>query len=171
MPLRVSTPLSPVRPARHDGGVISVDTANRLRLAGLAWRPAPGDRFVIPDRGMDEEVFVISTMTVDLHDLPDGQVIGFNGTVEWALDSLSKDEALWLPREDQLRERLAGTFRRLERGSASAAADGEGVRDGGDAGGYRVVVAVNGVEHAFEADDAEAAYASALHFLITGTGT
>jgi hypothetical protein len=31
--------------------------------------------------------FVLSDMTVDLHEFPGGSVVGFNGTTEWALDS------------------------------------------------------------------------------------
>ena len=36
-------------------------------------------------------------MTVEVHHFPTGPVIGFNGTTEWALDSLDQDDALWLP--------------------------------------------------------------------------
>ena len=57
---------------------------------------------------MDDEVFVVSDMTVEVHDFPTGKVIGFNGTTEWALDSLAQGDVVWLPREDQLRE-LLGT--------------------------------------------------------------
>ncbi|MFC5272404.1 hypothetical protein [Brachybacterium sacelli] len=31
----------------------------------------------------------------------------FNGTTEWALDSVEQHEAIWIPREDQLRTALA----------------------------------------------------------------
>ena len=95
--------------------MISVETARLLRDAGLRWNPATGDRFVVVDRGMDDEVFVLSDMTVEVHQLEHGQVIGFNGTTEWALDSVEDRDALWLPREGQLRELLAGTFRSLDR--------------------------------------------------------
>ena len=95
--------------------MLSVDLAKRLRDAGLAWKPSPGDRFVLPDREMDDDVFVLSDMTIELHDMPNGQVIGFNGTTEWALDGVQKDEALWLPREDQLRALLGRTFQRVDR--------------------------------------------------------
>jgi hypothetical protein len=122
--------------------VIPFDLALRLRDAGLAWKPAAGDRFTIPDRGLDDDVFVLSHMTIEVHQLPHGPVIGFNGTVEWALDDVAQDEAVWLPREDQLRELLGAGFHRLERI--------------GDR--YRVVVGGD----AFEADHAEAAYAQAL---------
>jgi hypothetical protein len=94
--------------------VVSVELALALRDAGLRWSPHPGDRFVLPHRGMDDDVFVISDMTVEVHDFPSGRVIGFNGVTEWALDSIRHDEALWLPSEAQLRTLLGGLFRRLE---------------------------------------------------------
>jgi hypothetical protein len=96
--------------------VLSLSLALRLKDAGLRWTPAPGDRFVLPHRGMDEDVFVLSDMTVEVHEFPTGKVIGFNGVTEWALDSVQQDEAVWLPSEQQLRERLGGLFTRLEAG-------------------------------------------------------
>ncbi len=80
----------------------------------MMWEPTPGDRFIVPDRDMDDEVFVVSDMVVDVHDLPGGRVIGFNGTVEWALDSIAAAEVVWLPREAQLRTALGASFVRLE---------------------------------------------------------
>ena len=94
--------------------MLRVDLATQLRSAGLAWSPARGDRFVVAGRGMDEHVFVLSDMTIEVHELPTGPVVGFNGTTEWALDSVRLQEALWLPREDQLRELLGERFLRLE---------------------------------------------------------
>jgi hypothetical protein len=132
--------------------VISVELARRLREGGLRWDPAPGDRFVVADRGMDDEVFTLSDMTVDVHEFPSGRVIGFNGTVEWALDSVEMRHALWLPNETQLRERLGGTFRRLSRE--------------GDL--WQVTIEVAGrVVHARDADAAEA-YGRALLYLVAG---
>ena len=95
--------------------MISVQLARSLRDAGLAWAPAAGDRFVVADRGMDDQVFVLSDMTVEVRSFPTGPVIAFNGTTEWALDSLDQDDALWLPAEHQLRDLLGERFRRLER--------------------------------------------------------
>jgi hypothetical protein len=95
--------------------VISVNLAIRLRDAGLTWLPAPGDRFVIPDRDLDDQTFVLSDMIVQVHELPRSTVIGFNGTTEWALDDIERDEAIWLPREDQLRGLLGAAFQRLDR--------------------------------------------------------
>jgi hypothetical protein len=134
------------------GRVLSLVLAQRLREAGLAWKPAPGDRFMLPDREMDDEVFVLSDMTIELHEMPEGgEVIGFNGTTEWALDDVQKSEALWLPREDQLRELLGRTFVRLER-----AADG-----------YLLRVVLGGGEVEVRAADVADAYGEALLRLVT----
>jgi hypothetical protein len=130
--------------------MISIDLAGRLRQAGLAWRPAPGDRFAIPDRGLDDETFVLSNMTIEVHELPEGPTIGFNGTVEWALDDVAKEEAIWLPHEAQLRDLLGSTFRRLER----------------TATGYRVAAMIEGAEVDFTAEDPAEAYGAALLRLI-----
>jgi hypothetical protein len=130
--------------------VIPLRLAVRLRDAGLVWKPAPGDRFAIPDRDLDDEIFVLSNMTIEIHELPEGTIIGFNGTTEWALDDLEKDEATWLPREDQLRELLGGTFRRLER----------------TADGYQVVATIGGEVTEFPAGTPEEAYGYALLRLV-----
>jgi hypothetical protein len=132
--------------------VISVETARLLRDAGVRWQPGSGDRFVVVDRGMDADVFVLSEMTVEVHRLGDRKVIGFNGTTEWALDSVDDRDALWLPRENQLRELLAGTFRELRR------VDGE----------WQVALEVNGEPATVRHSDAEEAYALALLQLVTG---
>jgi hypothetical protein len=131
-------------------GVLPVPLALRLRDAGLRWKPAPGDRFAIPDRDLDEEVFVLSNMVIAVHDLPEGPMIGFNGTTEWAMDDLEQSEAIWLPREDQLRELLGGTFHLLEHAGT----------------GYRVELTLGGRRRAFDAPTAEEAYGAALLDLI-----
>jgi len=130
--------------------MISPGLARSLRDAGLGWDPGRGDHFIVADRGMDDEVFVLSDLTVELQDFPSGPVIGFNGTTEWALDSLDKDDALWLPLEHQLRDRLGGAFVRLERSGPA----------------YVVVVEVDGSEHVASADDVAAAYGLALLELL-----
>jgi len=97
--------------------MLSTDLAVRLREAGLTWKPSSGDRFYLPNREMDDEVFVISEMTVQIHEFPKATVIGFNGVTEWALDSVEQTEAVWLPSESQLRELLGERFVSLERRS------------------------------------------------------
>ncbi|MET9269306.1 pilus assembly protein CpaE [Kribbella sp. NPDC003557] len=128
--------------------MITIEQAGRLRKAGVLWTPSAGDRFVVPDRDMDDDVFVVSDMTVEVHDYQGSKVIGFNGTTEWALDSIEQREVIWLPREEQLRALLGPHFRSLE-----ATPDG-----------YRVNLA-NG---ACTADDAEQAYAEAVLELLDG---
>ncbi|MGA7688495.1 MAG: hypothetical protein WCA29_04605 [Jiangellales bacterium] len=95
--------------------MISVDLAEQLAAAGLVWHPARGDHFVLPHRDMDGDVFVLSDMTIEVHRFAQGEVLGFNGTVEWALDSVEFHEALWMPREDQLRDALGAAFEGLRR--------------------------------------------------------
>ena len=130
--------------------MLTIDLARRLQDAGLHWTPVRGDRFVVPDRDMDDEVFVVSDFTVEVQQVPSGMVFGFNGTTEWALDSLTAGQVLWLPREEQLRERLGTSFRRLEATPQ----------------GWAVVVAVLGAdgvaEDRHEDADVECAYARAL---------
>jgi hypothetical protein len=95
--------------------VLRLELALKLRDAGLRWTPSAGDRFVLPHREMDDDVFVLADMTIEVHRFPTGPVIGFNGVTEWALDSIRQEEALWLPSEAQLRDLLGGLFARLER--------------------------------------------------------
>ena len=130
--------------------MISVSTARRLRDAGLTWTPDRGDRFIVADRDMDDQVFVLSDMTVDVHRRPEGTRLGFNGTTEWALDSIEQSEALWLPAEHQLRELLGEAF--------------AGLAPTGD--GYRVTLRVDGVTSGHEGVDAGEAYAQALLHLL-----
>ena len=109
--------------------MITTELARELRDRGLAWHPASGDEFVIDS----------------------GTILGFNGTTEWALDSVAVENALWLPREDQLRSLLGGTFASLART---------------DAGDFVVETVRDGVRSRFDATDAETAYAHAVLALI-----
>ena len=102
------------------GFVISTALAADLRDAGLIWTPVSGDAFQIAGPDFEGDVFTVSDMTIEAHVSSTGTILGFNGTTEWALDSVALDDALWLPREDQLRDLLRGAFRSLGR-SVSAA--------------------------------------------------
>ena len=42
--------------------MISLDLARQLRDSGMGWMPPDGDRFVIPDRGIEDRVFSICEM-------------------------------------------------------------------------------------------------------------
>ena len=128
--------------------------AETLRAAGLAWTPANGDRFVVPERNLDDTVFVISDMVIENLTLPLGQqVLAFNGTTESALDSLEASEAVWLPREDQLREALGEAFMSLELLPGATS-------------GYAVTLLVGDRERRYVDVDVEAAYARAVLALL-----
>ena len=86
--------------------MIGLDTARKLKAAGLRWEPAQGDRFAVPDRGMDDRVFVINDMATIIELIQGAEMVTFHGTPEWALDHVYLGEAVWLPEEGQLRERL-----------------------------------------------------------------
>ena len=126
--------------------MISIDLALRLKEAGAVWSPASGDRFVVLDRDMDDQVFAISDMVVEVMDLPTGRLLAFNGTTEWALDDIEEREVVWLPGEDQLRAMLGETFLALE----------------SVPGGFVVRVERNGSEERHIDLDAESAYARAV---------
>jgi hypothetical protein len=115
--------------------LLSVPLARRLREAGLRWEPTSGDRFVLADRDMDADVFVVSDMVADVHQFPSGPVIGFNGTVEWALDSVGTEQTLWLPAEVAGRRPAArrplgarGAGRQRRRGLRAGTAEAAGAR-------------------------------------------
>ena len=130
--------------------MISTPLARALRDSGLVWHPHPGDAFRIDRVEVDDEVFILSDMTVEAHEFSTGTVLGFNGTTEWALDSVSIDDALWLPNETQLRGLLRGGFHRLD------------VVDSG----FAVTATIDGFARVFESAVAEDAYARALLALI-----
>ena len=100
------------------GAVITTHVAEQLdyllRSSGRPWEPAPGDRFVIPGRDLDQ-VFVVAEMTIEVEELPSGRLVKFNGTTEWALDSIPAADVLWLPWEHQLRSLLGDRFVALAR--------------------------------------------------------
>ncbi len=96
--------------------MLTVDLARQLRdVGGLLWSPRAGDRFVIDAELLTGDLFWISDLTVETQSFSDQTLLGFNGTTEWALDSVTLDQALWLPREDQLRELVGSRFRTLSR--------------------------------------------------------
>ncbi len=132
--------------------MLTLELAQQLKDRGLTWTPASGDRFVVPVADMEDEVFVLSEVTADVYRFSGGDVIGFNGTTEWALDSIERDRVVWLPREDQLRDLLGPAFVRLDRLD----------------GGYAVTTAIgDGAPGRFVDIDAERAYARAVLARLT----
>jgi hypothetical protein len=146
--------------------MISRELAARLRDAGVRWHPRPGDRFVIPQPALSGEVFTLSEMTIEAHEYPTGTVLGFNGTTEWALDSVEKDEALWMPREDQLRDLLGSTFVSLVVAGPSGGAVSPRA-DGGERGVFAVTTRrSDGEVEAFHGAEPAEAYGLALLALV-----
>ncbi|TPW72966.1 pilus assembly protein CpaE [Schumannella sp. 10F1B-5-1] len=141
--------------------MISTALASELRAAGLRWDPISGDAFQLAGREFEGDVFTVSDMTIEPHRYATGMVLGFNGTTEWALDSVALDDALWLPREDQLRELLRGAFRSLERRAGSVGDDGAATSTE-----YVVTIALRDATRTFASDDPAEAYGRALLELI-----
>ena len=138
--------------------MISSQLAAALRNAGLRWSPAKGDWFVIPDHGLDGLEFVVSDMVIETRRMAfDREMLAFNGTTEWAMDTLAASDALWLPREDQLRALLGEAFIGLEHLP-------------GETPGYAVSVLVGDSEERFVDVDVEAAYARAALALLEASG-
>lgn len=96
--------------------MISRELARELRPY-LPWEPRNGDQFFIPRPEIGDAVFLVSDMVVELVTRGGDTRFHFNGTVEWALDSVQVGEVVWLPREGQLRERLGSHFLSLDAGS------------------------------------------------------
>lgn len=150
---------------------ITLSTAQQLKAAGLPWIPAEHDHFAIPDRGLDERVFVIADMTVLVQVLHGSPAVTFHGTAEWALDYLVVSETVWLPSEEQLRRLLEQ--RLLDPGLNP----GDGGRDEAPAlrlerlpGGHRCTIGWRGRAPAFDATEASEAYAAALLYILGENG-
>jgi hypothetical protein len=130
--------------------MISTDLARELRAAGLVWHPRSGDRFQLDEPEFEADVFTVSDMTIQSRTYPTGSILAFNGTTEWALDSVAQEDALWLPSEEQLRGLLRGTFRALRRLPDAFAVD----------------VEIGGQPASFEHPEPSDAYALALLALL-----
>ena len=106
-----------------------------------------GDQFFIPRPEISESVFTIADMVVELIVRHGEARFHFNGTVEWALDSVESDAVVWMPREEQLRTLLGDAFLSLDR-----LGEGYVVSGAGPAGAF----------HTEPRADASDAYAEAL---------
>lgn len=130
--------------------MISTEAALALRDAGLVWHPRSGDRFQLNEPEFEADVFTVSDMTIEARSYPTGTILAFNGTTEWALDSVALEDALWLPSEEQLREMLRGSFRALRRLPDT----------------YEVEIVVAGEQYTFPHPEPADAYARAVLALL-----
>lgn len=133
--------------------MISQALAVQLKEAGLVWHTTVHDFFAIPERDMDGRIFVLSDMMVTMELLRGWPAMMFHGTSEWAMDYLLTHEAVWLPTESQLREKLEeelavrnGRFLQLQRQNA----------------GYVCEILLKGERVQFTAVDPNEAYGLAL---------
>ncbi len=154
--------------------MISLQTAMALKEAGLEWRPKNNDYFVIPDRGLDDTVFVISEILSFVEVLHNRQMVTFHGTAEWALDYLITSEVVWIPRESQLREILQGILTRTAQGENDEGKVGRRDQNRRSAlallarpGTYRVEFSFRDQPITFHSTDASEAYAQAVLFLLS----
>lgn len=139
-------------------GMISTKTAEKLREAGLPWKPANGDRFAVPERGLDDQVFLINDMAAIVESIKGMPAVTFHGTPEWALDYLWLGETIWLPSEEQLRAALQQHL--MEGGAASY----DLLYTGGE---YVCQFEWRGEALVFRALDASEAYAAALLYILS----
>ena len=133
--------------------MVSVELAKRLRHAGLVWRPRRFDLFHIPDRNLDDEVFVMADLSTEVTMLADGLgAITFNGSSEWSPDYILTHEVVWLPTESQIRACLGDALVSLEPSPT----------------GFSCRALVAEETRIFEAATAEDAYALAVLELLDG---
>lgn len=133
--------------------MISLSTARQLKDAGLAWTPALHDFFAIPDRDLDNQVFVISDIMAYVEVVNNLPVVTFHGAMEWALDFLLTTEVIWLPMEEQLRAALVHLL--STKGDPKLTL--EAMPDG-----YLCRIEHRGERFQFKAAEASEAYAAAL---------
>lgn len=137
--------------------MLTAGTAQELRDAGLVWTPATLDFFVIPLPDLDGQVFVVSDMTILSEQLHGKPALTFHGTVEWALDHVWTGEALWVPREDQLRQLVEARL---------AASSGWRLSLEADAAGYRCQLGHDHRSETFSGQDVSECLAAALLHLL-----
>lgn len=139
--------------------MIPLGLAMELKKAGLIWQTNNYDFFAIPDRGMDDRVFILADMIAYTELIQGWPAVTFHGSAEWALDYIFTHEIVWLPTEEQLREALWAML--------PPARPGEGRLTLSDRDlGYRCVITLDGVTLAFNAPTAGEAYGRAvLHML------
>ncbi len=140
--------------------MISLSMARKLKDAGLTWIPALNDFFAIPDRDLDDHVFVISDMHAYVEIRNNLPVVTFHGVVEWALDYLLTAEVVWLPREDQLRMAL---MQRLVAEKQPA------LRLSNHMDGNVCEIIFKGEPLSFDAQEASEAYGEALLHVLTNS--
>lgn len=136
--------------------MIDAGLARRLKDAGLEWRPARHDNFMIPGGELASEVFSLNDQTILIENIKNRTTVTFHGSAEWALDDVLLADVVWLPTETQLRDAIQMRL------SGSTAA----IELLWNADGYRCTIVHHDSEYEFIADSGPNAYGRALLFLL-----
>ena len=123
----------------------------------MQWIPALHDFFAVPDRGLDDRIFVISDMHAYVEVRNNLPVVTFHGVLEWSLDYLLTAEVIWMPREEQLRLALMQRLVSEKQPALSLSAHPDG---------SVCVINFRGQSLIFEANEASEAYAAALLHIL-----
>lgn len=134
---------------------ISVELAQRLKVAGLDWQPRLHDFFMIPDTHFEDRQFVITDVQADLALYRGTPMVTFHGALEWALDHVRQQDVVWLPTETQLREELVARVARCSLEHTPA--------------GYDCQVEIEGQTRSFSAENGNNAYGEALLYVLLHT--
>lgn len=139
--------------------MVSLKLAVKLKQAGLSWQPELHDFFAIPQPELEDRLFVLSDMTIEVEPIFGWQAITFNGAVEWSLDYIMTAEVVWMPTESQLRDILQEHLLAEEQPAVQLLSS---------ISGYLCQITYDGEIHDFEAPTASDAYGQALLFLLQG---
>jgi hypothetical protein len=137
--------------------MVSFELAQQLKEAGLVWQAQTHDFFAIPERGMDEQVFVVTDVMAYLELLKGWPVVTFHGTAEWALDYILTAEVVWLPTEAQIRSHLENALLGEANLKLSLTLQHPG---------YRCEIIYDGQPHNFSGATASEAYGLALLHIL-----
>lgn len=138
--------------------MISLEMAQQLRDTGLVWQPTKNDFFALPERNLDQHIFVVSELTALIEHYNREPVVTFHGSSEWALDYVLITDAVWLPTETQLRQALAQLI-----------GDDAPLRLERTISGYCCQIASIDQMIEFRAPDGETAYALAILYILQHT--
>ena len=137
--------------------MISIDLARQLKILGLNWTPTKYDFFAIPDRDMDDFIFVVNDISAIIQNVHGQLSVTFHGVVEWALDYILVADLIWLPTESQLRQTLEQHLIGQPEPNLVLI---------NTADGYRCEIQFGGEFLAFEAFGASDAYGLALLYML-----
>ncbi|MCB0076622.1 MAG: hypothetical protein KDD73_04295 [Anaerolineales bacterium] len=94
--------------------MVSLELSRALRDAGLEWTPRQYDFFAVDSPALRDNVFVLSDVMSTVERRNGRLLITFHGALEWALDYVLVEEAIWRPTEAQVRELVERRLRMMD---------------------------------------------------------